>query len=64
MPDATMFATTSAGLLLSIACALLLEELILGGLFRLFFSRRPAGSQNIHQKPGDNQRQETHHARL
>ena len=32
---------TLGGLLLSLACAVLLEELFLGGLFRLFFASRP-----------------------
>ena len=32
---------TIGGLLLSLSCAVLLEELFLGGLFRLFFAPRP-----------------------
>ena len=32
---------TLGGLLLSLACAVLLEELLVGGLFRLFFAPRP-----------------------
>ena len=32
--------TISAGLLLSIACATLIEELFIGGLFRIFFAPR------------------------
>jgi hypothetical protein len=32
--------TISAGLLLSIACATLIEELFFGGLFRIFFATR------------------------
>ena len=39
----TLF-SVAAGLLLSIACAALLEELIFGGIFRLFFAPRPADS--------------------
>ena len=31
---------TLGGLLLSLACAVLLEELLVGGLFRLFFAPR------------------------
>src|SRR5271166_3267477 len=31
---------TTGGLLLSLACAVLLEELLIGGLFRLFFAPR------------------------
>ena len=31
---------TLGGLLLSLSCAVLLEELLLGGLFRLFFAPR------------------------
>ncbi|HUI84485.1 MAG TPA: hypothetical protein VL240_09685 [Candidatus Binatia bacterium] len=33
---------TLGGLVLSLACAVLVEELFLGGLFRLFFAPRPA----------------------
>jgi hypothetical protein len=44
--------TLSAGLLLSIACAALLEELIFGGLFRIFFGPRPASPQHKPPKPG------------
>jgi len=33
--------TASGALVFSIALALLLEELIFGGLFRLFFGQRP-----------------------
>jgi hypothetical protein len=33
---------TVGGLVLSLACAVLIEELFLGGLFRLFFASRPA----------------------
>jgi hypothetical protein len=38
---------TLGGLVLSLSCAVLLEELFLGGLFRLFFAPRPgAGAPN------------------
>ena len=33
---------TVGGVVLSFACAVLIEELFLGGLFRLFFAPRPA----------------------
>ncbi len=33
--------TVGAGMLFSISIALLLEELVFGGLFRLFFGRKP-----------------------
>jgi len=46
MECAMTLMTLSAGMLLSLACALLLEELILGRLFRLFFAPRPARSQH------------------
>jgi len=52
MESATTFMTVSAGLLLSIACAVLFEELIFGGLFRLFFARRQASPQQKQYKPG------------
>ena len=41
---------TLGGLVLSLSCAVLLEELFLGGLFRLFFARRtkPNGTQERH----------------
>jgi hypothetical protein len=54
MTEATNVLTLVAGLILSIACAALIEELILGGLFRLFFARRPESSQPKHPKPGHN----------
>jgi hypothetical protein len=58
--------TISAGLLLSIACATLIEELFVGGLFRIFFAprgpqravtqarwgERSGGSANKQAKPG------------
>lgn len=40
-------------LLLSVSCGLLLEELLFGGLVRLFFARRPATSDRGERKePG------------
>ena len=42
MQGAATAMITLGGLLLSLACAVLVEELFLGGLFRLFFARRPA----------------------
>ena len=63
MECALTFMTISAGLLLSIACATLIEELFIGGLFRIFFAPRrpqqakygldgprPATPQNKHAK--------------
>jgi hypothetical protein len=47
--------TLSAGLLLSIACAVLLEELILGKLFRRFFAPPPVSTQPSQPKPGPHQ---------
>ena len=44
--------TISAGLLLSIACATLIEELFFGGLFRIFFAPRSGGSASNQAKPG------------
>ena len=35
---------TLGGMLLSLACAVLVEELFLGGLFRLFFASRAGQS--------------------
>jgi len=40
MECALTLMTISAGLLLSIACATLIEELFIGGLFRIFFAPR------------------------
>jgi hypothetical protein len=40
MESAKMAITIAAGLLFSLSCAVLIEELIFGGLFRLFFARR------------------------
>ncbi len=36
---------TVGGLVLSLSCAVLLEELFLGGLFRLFFAPRPQSAE-------------------
>ena len=41
---------SAGGLVLSFACALLLEELLIGGLFRLFFAPRPVAGQK--RSPG------------
>jgi hypothetical protein len=41
MEQLVMMTTLSATLIFSVALALLLEELIFGGLFRLFFGERP-----------------------
>jgi len=37
--------TAVGGVILSLSCAVLLEELLLGGLFRLFFAPRPGAGQ-------------------
>lgn len=39
METATIFGVALAALFFSLACALLLEELIFGGLFRFFFAQ-------------------------
>jgi hypothetical protein len=54
MECTTTLITLSAGLLLSMACAVLLEELIFGGLFRIFFAPRPASPQHKQAKSGHN----------
>ena len=41
---------TTGGLLLSLACAVLLEELFIGGLFRLFFAPRPGPGGSGHNR--------------
>jgi hypothetical protein len=40
MQSAIEFLTVVGGLVFSVSCALLVEELIFGGLFRLFFQAR------------------------
>jgi hypothetical protein len=40
MQSAIEFLTVVGGLVFSVSCALLVEELIFGGLFRLFFQGR------------------------
>lgn len=40
MQDLLTVMTTAAGLLFSISCAVLIEELIVGGFFRMFFVNR------------------------
>lgn len=52
MECALTLMTISAGLLLSIACATLIEELFIGGLFRIFFAPRPARPPRKQAKPG------------
>ena len=54
MECAITLMTLSAGLLLSVACAMLIEELIIGGLFRLFFAPRPADTQQSQPPKGRN----------
>ncbi len=51
MEDMVMMTTVSAALLFSVALALLLEELIFGGLFRLFFGERPPLNDVLVAKP-------------
>jgi hypothetical protein len=46
METATTAAVVTAGLFFSLACALLMEELIFGGLFRFFFAPRTGRPQN------------------
>lgn len=41
MDQVVMMTTLSATLVFSVAFALLIEELVFGGLFRLFFGERP-----------------------
>jgi hypothetical protein len=38
------------GLLLSVSCGLLLEEMLFGGLVRLFFARRPESREDKERK--------------
>jgi hypothetical protein len=45
METATTFGVALAALFFSLACALLLEELIFGGLFRCFFAPRAQAKQ-------------------
>ncbi len=45
MERAMTMCTVMGALVFSISCAMLLEELIFGGLFRLFFAPRPERSQ-------------------
>jgi hypothetical protein len=49
MENAINVGVVLAGLFFSLACALLLEELIFGGLFRFFFAPSP-----LKPKPGLN----------
>ncbi len=45
MEGALTAMTMAAALLFSLSCATLIEELIFGGLFRLFFAPRPEQPQ-------------------
>jgi hypothetical protein len=40
-------------LLLSVSCGLLLEELVFGGLVRLFFARRPETQEKERNSQGE-----------
>ena len=54
MQSATTLAVALAGLFFSLACALLLEELFFGGLFRFFFAQRTGRSRQklqLHSSP-------------
>jgi hypothetical protein len=42
---ATTALTVVGGVVFSFSCAVLIEELLLGGLFRLFFAPRPVAGQ-------------------
>jgi hypothetical protein len=46
MENATTAAVVVAGFFFSFMCALLMEELIFGGMFRFFFAPRAVRSQN------------------
>jgi hypothetical protein len=46
MENATTAAVVVAGFFFSVMCALLMEELIFGGMFRFFFAPRAVRSQN------------------
>lgn len=43
MQSAMTVVTVAAGFLFSLSCAVLIEELFVGGFFRLFFAPRPDG---------------------
>jgi hypothetical protein len=45
MQSATTVVMTVAALFFSLSCALLLEELVFGALFRLFFAPQPKRSK-------------------
>jgi len=42
--------TVIGALLLSVSCGLLLEEMLFGGLVRLFFARRPESRKESERK--------------
>lgn len=46
MESAITAAAAIAGLFFSLTCALLIEELIFGGMFRFFFAPRTGRPQN------------------
>ena len=52
MQSAIEFLTVVGGLVFSVSCALLVEELIFGGLFKLFFRKRqvPVKVESNHRK--------------
>ena len=45
MESATTFGLVLAAMFFSVACALMLEEVIFGGLFQFFFAPRTEGAK-------------------
>jgi hypothetical protein len=56
MESVTTIGVVAAGLFFSVACALLLEELIFGGLFRFFFAPRTGRPQRTDVSTPHNQK--------
>jgi hypothetical protein len=56
MESVTTIGVVVAGLFFSLACALLLEELIFGGLFRFFFAARVGRPDQLMSQPHSSQK--------
>jgi hypothetical protein len=53
MDNIVVMTTATAALVFSVAMALLIEELVFGGIFRLFFGERPPLNNVVEiRKPG------------
>lgn len=63
MESAWTAMTLAAAMVFSVACALLMEEVIFGGLFRMFFAPRPERPCAVAVR-GQQEKEKSSYARL